>query len=110
MRRNYHANKDAYKNRQLKNRYGMTLSEYAEMLEDQDWKCKICRIEQDQNVAERKLSVDHDHKTGKVRGLLCQNCNLAVGFLRDNPGWAEKAIQYLEKHRALQGETKDAYV
>lgn len=94
----YRRNPDKWRDRQLRARYGMTLSEYTEMLANQDYKCKICSIEQNENVLERKLAVDHDHKTGKVRGLLCTRCNIAVGFIRDNPGWAEKAIVYLNKH------------
>ncbi|NCA22781.1 MAG: hypothetical protein EBS86_16815, partial [Crocinitomicaceae bacterium] len=55
-------------------------------------KCYICLCTFDNNA-----HIDHDHKTGKVRGLLCRECNLLLGFSRDNIHLLEKAISYLQK-------------
>ena len=71
----------------------MTKVEYLEMLETQDGNCAICKIEQD------PLYVDHDHETGKVRGLLCEQCNFLLGNAKDNLGVLASAIKYLEKAR-----------
>lgn len=98
-RANYLNKKHEYKNRQLINRYGLSLEEYESMLEKQEGKCKICGIDKIQNRGKRNLAVDHAHDTGKVRALLCNRCNLGVDFLEKNPGWSDKAIAYLEAHK-----------
>ncbi|KKN59760.1 hypothetical protein LCGC14_0538500 [marine sediment metagenome] len=59
----------------MKWRYGITLAEYDEMFETQDGVCAICELPS----INCRLSVDHDHKTGKVRGLLCHPCNMSLG-------------------------------
>ena len=59
---------------QLKHRYGITMDDYDQMFEQQNGKCLICSREE-------KLVVDHSHKTGRVRGLLCNSCNKSVGFI-----------------------------
>lgn len=56
--------------------YGLTQAQYVAMLVRQDNKCSICR-------SDKKLVVDHDHKTGKVRGLLCFRCNVALAYIED---------------------------
>lgn len=66
----------------LLNRYGITVEEYAEMLAGQGGHCAICPRTPEENG--KLLSVDHDHETGEVRGLLCQPCNLALGHLEDH--------------------------
>lgn len=68
------ADPDGHRNRVLKYMYGITLDQYNQMCIDQDNKCLICKNQ-------RKLVVDHDHKTGKIRGLLCINCNSRLGWL-----------------------------
>ncbi|MFI9235766.1 endonuclease VII domain-containing protein [Streptomyces sp. NPDC053079] len=85
----------------LQNTYGITLDKYNAMLSSQGGVCAIC--EQDEpNTHGRtgrkfSLSVDHCHDTGRVRGLLCQKCNRAVGLLNDNVDLLRKAIDYLER-------------
>ncbi len=74
----------------LKYKYGLTGEQYYAMAEAQNHVCKICK-----EPAETKLFVDHDHKTGKVRGLLCQFCNFGLGSFLDNPELLENAKQYL---------------
>ncbi len=77
----------------LKHQYGLTLEEYQTLLENQDNKCAICS----RNSV--KLCVDHDHKTGKTRGLLCHACNRAIGLLKENIDILENAIKYVNKHK-----------
>lgn len=78
----------------LKRQYGITLKEYNKMLKKQGGVCKLCRAKKNR----RALSVDHYHKTGKVRGILCHHCNLALGGFKDNIKVMRKAIKYLEKN------------
>jgi len=78
----------------LKARYGITPEDYNSLLELQECRCAICGIHNDD--LSDSLCVDHDHETGKVRGLLCRPCNLAIGNMRDNPRLLHKAGKYLE--------------
>lgn len=77
----------------LKRGYGITEAQYDEMVASQDGKCRICRSA---CKTGQRLSVDHCHKTGKVRGLLCKNCNNAIGLFKDDPELLRRAIEYLE--------------
>jgi len=84
----------------LQKLYGITVEDYAEMLEAQGGGCAICGIRgEDQNGRVKNLAVDHDHATGAVRGLLCHLCNRALGLLQDSPEQLRRALQYLEKNR-----------
>lgn len=84
----------------LKYKYGITLQEMRKMAEAQDHKCAICGQPEteNRNGITRHLAVDHDHKTGKVRGLLCSACNTALGKFDDDPVIIARAIAYLAKH------------
>lgn len=75
----------------LKHLYGLTLEEYKDMEEEQGGRCAICGEVPDRH----RLYVDHDHKTGEVRGLLCSRCNMGLGQFRDNPRFLEAALDYL---------------
>lgn len=79
----------------LRRKYGLSLDEYEKMLENQNSCCIICKKTLNDNG--KNLAVDHDHKTGKIRGLLCNNCNVAVGFLQDNPEMGNKIADYLKE-------------
>jgi len=83
----------------LKHKYGMTLDEYHTLVESQNNQCAICSVELTERSQTIKDSpkVDHDHDTGKVRGVLCGKCNMAIGLLNDDPDTLRKAIAYLEK-------------
>ena len=69
-------------------KYGLDEGGYAKMVIKQKEKCAICK-------RKRPLCVDHDHKTGKVRGLLCRDCNLGLGMFNDDPNLIKKAILFL---------------
>lgn len=75
----------------LKYNYGISVKEYDLMFEKQGGCCAICG----KPSIERALSTDHDHETGKVRGLLCRNCNLALGHFKDDVSLMKRAIEYL---------------
>ena len=76
-------------------KYGLTTDEYNQMFIDSDNRCSICKMEEEN----RTLSVDHNHITGKVRGLLCRKCNVGIGALQtdENLNIIKKAIEYLER-------------
>lgn len=75
----------------LRRHYGIKISEYDKILKRQNGKCVICEGE----PGLRRLHVDHDHMTGKVRGLLCHSCNTAIGLLKENNKIIIKIGEYL---------------
>jgi hypothetical protein len=77
----------------LKRYYGLTVAEHQALLLGQGGACAICTGD---NGERRDLAVDHCHKTQKVRGLLCDRCNQAIGLFKDNPTLLRAAIAYLE--------------
>lgn len=96
-------NPDRVKNISLKKMYGIGLDEYNKMLATQNYSCAICGGKEtrvDRKGAIRFMPVDHCHKTGKVRALLCTSCNTALGGFKDDPDLLRKAAIYIEKHLA----------
>ena len=93
-------NPDKVKNYTLKDKFGITLAEYNCLLEDQSHVCAICdcpeTVLDHRSKQVKYLSVDHDHATGRVRGLLCNSCNIALGHFQDNVDSLKAAIDYLE--------------
>jgi nitrate/TMAO reductase-like tetraheme cytochrome c subunit len=88
---NYNPIKSRAKN--LKNRFGLSLEDYDQMLESQNGQCKICGTDTPGNKG--RFVVDHNHVTGEVRGLLCWSCNVGIGHLQDNPSILLSAFNYL---------------
>lgn len=92
----------SYINGHLTRKYGITLGQYEQLYALQDGCCRICggdtpnRNWKDGRKQWMKLFVDHDHKTGKVRGLLCNTCNVGLAALKENVDILKSAIQYLE--------------
>jgi len=84
-------NPEKVKNIELCKRFGITLEDYNNMLESQNHKCKICGGTDEHQA----LSVDHCHTTGRIRGLLCNDCNRGIGMFKDNPSTLQSAIKYL---------------
>jgi len=85
--------KRADRNTQYKKNYGITLDQYEQKLKDQDSRCPLCKTHQSE--LPRRLAVDHNHDTGKIRGLLCGDCNRALGLFKDNPEICINAANYL---------------
>lgn len=85
--------KELYWSKHLRYKFKMTVTEYNEMLNKQKGICKICKL-----ACIKKLSIDHCHKTGKVRGLLCFKCNMGLGYFQDNKTLLNSAIKYLKDH------------
>lgn len=92
-------NPDVVRNARYIREYGITLVQYNIMLKDQNFVCKICKKPETRKKRKsnevKELAVDHNHVTGKVRGLLCDNCNQAIGLMRDKPHVAFNASLYL---------------
>ena len=74
---------------QLKKKYGLSVEQYTEMRVQQGDRCAICYTQP------KRLVVDHNHTTGKVRALLCDNCNFALGHLQEDPARIEALKQYV---------------
>ena len=96
-KRYYQKNKTAHRNRMLKLNFGITLEEYNEIFNQQDGVCAICETAETgtRNGAPITLAVDHCHDTGEIRGLLCRQCNSALGWFKDDRELLYKALMYL---------------
>jgi len=98
-------NKRLYKKRKpmkragdVRRRYGLSLETYNQMMDEQKGRCAICG-ELPTNGKGNTLHVDHNHKTKKVRQLLCHNCNLSLGYAKEDTTILSKMIEYLKKHK-----------
>lgn len=80
----------------LKSAYGISLEEYNNLLKQHNHKCAICECDEVDSV-HGVLHVDHCHKTGNIRGLLCRQCNTALGKFKDSEEILDKAKAYLRK-------------
>lgn len=93
----------------LMNTYGLSYQDFISILEIQNYKCKICNRGLEVSIEVRQLKadsavVDHDHATGKVRGILCNECNRGLGYFHDNKESLMKAIKYLiEQDQSSEG-------
>lgn len=90
----YHQDKEKYRNSSYKKRYGITLADYNKLLLTQNGLCGICNS---MCSSGKLLAVDHNHKTNKVRGLLCTKCNLLIGYASESPEILRQAIEYLRR-------------
>lgn len=80
----------------IKNRHGLVLEEYEKMILDQGCECFLCQEELELSGSGTHL--DHSHKTGKLRKMLCTNCNRGLGHFKDNPEVLERAARYLREY------------
>jgi hypothetical protein len=87
--------------------YGITEKEYNDFVEKQNHKCSVCECEVTNSAQWGRLVVDHCHNTGKIRGFLCQPCNMALGSARDNPTTLRKLADYLENFYGNGRETEE---
>ena len=85
--------KEGNRKRHFKQAYGITFEDYERMYFNQEGKCAIC------HKFCAILCVDHNHETGEIRGLLCRECNVALGFFEENILVLENAINYLEVNK-----------
>lgn len=79
----------------LKKRYGLTPEQFIKLSDSQGGLCAICKR------IMNGICIDHDHETGKVRGLLCRNCNTGLGMFEENIEFLRLCITYIEKHKEL---------
>lgn len=101
------ADPDRFRSYTMKYKYGITSDDYNIMLAAQNGVCAICgkaemrkdRVSQTRRTDTLALVVDHDHATGKVRGLLCHKCNIVIAFIGEDPEMMPKILAYLAKHR-----------
>lgn len=87
---------DIQKNSRLLREYGISLSDYNDLIEKQSGRCAICGKELDHTFGHNAVHVDHCHTTNAVRGVLCRLCNVGLGSFRDDVSSLQKAIRYLE--------------
>lgn len=73
-------------------KYGLTPKEWSELFASQDYACAVCGTKDN---GKKRFHVDHDHESGRVRGILCTKCNVGIGGLKDDPEIVYKAYQYL---------------
>jgi len=88
----YNLTKEKKKNKTFLRKYGITLTQLQEMLLKQDYKCLICK-----EFMKRPV-VDHNHETGKVRGLLCHYCNVVLGMAKERQDVLLEAVNYLNRY------------
>ena len=88
----------ANRTRQLKSLYGITEERYAEMYESQNGACEICKRTSNNNPRMKHFCVDHNHSTGRVRGLLCQECNFFLGKLERQLPIIDNFFTYIHKY------------
>jgi hypothetical protein len=81
----------------IKHNYGCTIEQYNQMFSDQGGRCVGCGVHQSDML--KRLSIDHCHKTNKIRGLLCNNCNVALGWAQDNVNILMNLANYVEKNK-----------
>ena len=96
VKKRHQDNPERTRNNDLMRNYGITLQDHANMFSEQQGLCAICGEEGDGRW--KKLCVDHCHDTGKVRKLLCRNCNMVLGQVGDNVQLLEKMVTYLKQH------------
>jgi hypothetical protein len=93
------ASPNAQRARDYKRKYGITIDEYEQMLELQGGTCALCpKTSPGGRHAQQHWCVDHDHVTGKVRELLCNDCNMVLGIIKDSPEHLGRMITYILKH------------
>jgi hypothetical protein len=92
----YKKNKEKHRAYNLQKLYGITIEEYEAMVIAQGGVCALCRKPPYGRRNGSKLHIDHDHKTGRIRGLLCYHCNNGLGRFTDDPDLLRRAADYIE--------------
>ncbi len=94
----YHSDPERVLDMQQCRLYGITMDELAAMRKEANGICQACERPGEGNY--KRLVIDHDHKTGKVRGLICQKCNTVLGLVNDNINTLENLAQFITEHNA----------
>ena len=89
----------------LQRKFNIDLEQYQALFKQQNGLCAICQ--KPEKVQSRMLSVDHDHKTGVIRGLLCHRCNLGIGYFKDDVSLLQAAAKYLSPKPSLVALSQD---
>jgi hypothetical protein len=92
--------KQKLRDNRLQKAYDISADDYHIMFENQNGRCAICN--KDFSFVIKNLNVDHDHITRKVRGLLCNKCNLGLGQFKDDPKLLLKAADYVKSYRVIR--------
>jgi hypothetical protein len=90
-------NQQKLRDQHLQRMFGVSIAEFELLLQQQGGGCAICGGKETYGN-KKNLNIDHCHKTGRVRGILCSKCNKAIGLLMDDPMLLQLAIAYLQKH------------
>ena len=99
VKRNHHADPTKQRRQHLRRAYDISLEEYEQMLKLQGGTCALCpKTSPGGRHAQQHWCVDHDHVTGKVRELLCNDCNMVLGIIKDSPEHLGRMITYILKH------------
>ena len=102
-KKRYHSvyrNSERSRNAYLEKRYGITLDDFRNIVKDQGGGCAICgSVSGKANKSHDRLTVDHDHMTGQIRGILCHKCNFGLGHFDDDIESLNKAISYLKLYK-----------
>ena len=103
-KRNPEAAKENAEHQSLLRRFsnhGLTLDQYHSLVEKQDFRCIVCSVVPDDSYggSHDGFHIDHDHVSGRVRGLLCKHCNVGIGMLKDSEEVLLSAVEYLRSHK-----------
>ena len=91
--------KRSYRASRLKRKYGLTIEQYEAIVESQDGKCLACHKVPSGKAHSSRLHLDHCHTTGRLRGMLCYQCNLALGLVRDDITVLQGLIAHLKRNQ-----------
>ena len=100
-RRNLDKNRDSVYEQSIRRRFGMSLDAYNDVLAHQGGVCALCGHPEkgsNRDGSQRRLHIDHDHSTGRIRSLLCSGCNAGLGGFKEDPHRMGEAIRYLKRH------------
>lgn len=89
---------ETHRRSHVKRRYGISYDVCKELFTKQNGKCAICN-EKKEDINMNGLHIDHNHKTGKIRELLCRRCNIVLGHIENNLDLLKSMLDYIEKHK-----------